>query len=140
MNEKQFMALVGGGLIIYLIVKFFWPETSNRAQKGTYEGKEKLLEDEMPTEGTKLVKVFRSIYPIEAHFVKTLLQNANIPCTIFDEGVLTANPLYSFAVGGPKVMVPIERLEEAKSIIEEYIRTDQETFRQRIKDEEATED
>ena len=47
------------------------------------------------------VKVFDS--GIEAHILKARLESENIPCFIFDENIVTLNPLFNFAVGGIKL-------------------------------------
>ena len=63
------------------------------------------------------VKVFDS--GIEAHILKARLESEDIPCFIFDENIVTLNPLFNFAVGGIKLKVSRQNAERALSIIHE---------------------
>ena len=124
------MILLGGFLVLFIIVKYFWPKSPIKTQKetgGEGPGEDELplegtklveVEDELPLEGTKLVEVFESVRPSEVHVIRTLLEDARIPCRVFEGGLP-----YGFGVGGIKVMVAVERLEEAKLIIDEHIRS-----------------
>lgn len=56
---------------------------------------------------------------IEAHIIKNKLESEDIPCYIFDENIVTLNPLLNFAVGGIRLQVNIEDLEKAKTILAE---------------------
>jgi len=134
MAIRQLISLLIGGLVIFIIVRFFWPTAQERAQK--VPGGEEVPEEEAPLTGSKLTVAYSCTYPHEAHFVKGLLKEAGIPSSIFDEETVTANPFYSFVIGGVKVMVPVERLEEAKPVIEKYIQTSKETLRERDQEEE----
>jgi len=122
MNQEQLMALVGIGLIIYLVVlgvRAYGPRTGKKRKEGAPP------QDELPLEGTKLVKVFETTHSTEAHLVRTFLENAGIPCKIFDEGSTWYN---IYDVGATvKVMVAGERLTEAKTVIEEYLHKTKET-------------
>ncbi|MCH7761293.1 DUF2007 domain-containing protein [candidate division TA06 bacterium] len=107
---------MGGFLILYIIMKYFWPKSPIETQKEI--GGEGPGEDEVPLEGTKLVEVFESVRPSEVHVIRTLLENARIPCRVFEGGLP-----YGIGGGGTKVMVAVERLEEAKAILDEHIRS-----------------
>jgi len=58
-------------------------------------------------------------FPHEAHIAKASLEAANIPASIADEHTINMDWLYSNALGGVRLFVPIEYAEEAKSIIEQ---------------------
>jgi putative signal transducing protein len=59
---------------------------------------------------------FTSVH--EAHLAKSVLEAAGIEATIADEHLVSMTWMYSNAVGGVKVLVPGERLEEARSLLE----------------------
>lgn len=61
------------------------------------------------------LKVFYS--SIEAHLWKTKLENEGIMCFLFDENVVSTQPLYAQAVGGIKLMIRAEDAEQAKMIL-----------------------
>ena len=59
-----------------------------------------------------LVKSFDNA--IDAHLFKIELENEGIECFIFDEEIVTINPLYSNAVGGIKVKVRSSDIDKVK--------------------------
>lgn len=56
---------------------------------------------------------------IEAHILKNRMNGDNIICQIFDENIVTLNPLLNFAVGGVRLVVSEDDLEKAKVILKE---------------------
>lgn len=56
---------------------------------------------------------------IEAHIIKNTLESEDIRCYIFDENIVTLNPMLNFAVGGIRLQVNKEDFERAKSILAE---------------------
>lgn len=71
--------------------------------------------------GLVVVKIFDT--GIEAHILRNKLESENIPCFVFDENIVTLNPLFNFAVGGVKLKVDEKDLERAKQIIAEIDNT-----------------
>jgi len=65
------------------------------------------------------VKVFDTA--IDAHIYRNMLENEGIECHIFDENIVTINPLFNFAVGGIKLKVLTEDREKAEQIITEFV-------------------
>jgi Putative prokaryotic signal transducing protein len=59
---------------------------------------------------------FTSVH--EAHLARSVLEAAGIETTIADEHLVSMTWTYSNAVGGVKVLVPDDRLEEARSLLE----------------------
>jgi hypothetical protein len=59
--------------------------------------------------GFVLIKRFDN--SIDAHLFRLSLENEGIECFLFDEEIVTINPLYSNAVGGIKAKVREEDLE-----------------------------
>ncbi len=59
------------------------------------------------------------IFQPVAFIAKASLEAANIPSIIADEHSINMDWLYSNALGGVKLFVPVEYAEEAKSIIEQ---------------------
>lgn len=56
--------------------------------------------------------------PIEAHMAKARLDSAGIFATINDEHIVSLNWFYSDLVGGVKIKVLEEELQDARSILE----------------------
>lgn len=64
------------------------------------------------------IRRFSSV--MDAHIVRVLLENNDIPCEVFDENVATANPLYIQAIGGVRLMVKEQDEEKALEILEQF--------------------
>lgn len=60
---------------------------------------------------------------IDAHILKIKLESEDITCFLFDENIVSVNPLYSNLVGGIKLKVNEEDLERAKEILSELEQT-----------------
>lgn len=58
--------------------------------------------------------------PVEAHILKSRLESEDIPSFLFDENMVTLNPLYNVTVGGIKLKVNPAHYEEAKQIIDDF--------------------
>jgi hypothetical protein len=56
---------------------------------------------------------------IEAHILKSRLRNEGIISFIFDENIISLNPLYNIIVGGIKLKVPKSDVARAQEIINE---------------------
>ena len=54
---------------------------------------------------------------VEAHFYATLLDSKGIPCHLADETMMTLFPIYNISLGGIKVQVLEEDVNQAKEII-----------------------
>lgn len=67
--------------------------------------------------GLEIVKIFDT--GIEAHILRNKLEGENISAYVFDENIVTLNPLLNFAVGGVKLKVDEADLERAKAIVAE---------------------
>lgn len=63
------------------------------------------------------IKVFDTA--IEAHILKNRLDGEDIVSYIFDENIVTLNPLLNFAVGGVKVRISENDFDKAKSVLAE---------------------
>jgi len=66
---------------------------------------------------TKLVTLASFDNAIDAHLLRSKLENEEIPCFIFDENMITLNPLNNIIVGGIKVKVMEEDLNAAQQIV-----------------------
>ncbi|HZG99985.1 MAG TPA: DUF2007 domain-containing protein, partial [Flavisolibacter sp.] len=55
---------------------------------------------------------------IDAHIARGQLEEAGITCWLRDENTVTTNPIWSHAIGGIKLMVVKDELEEAKAFLE----------------------
>jgi hypothetical protein len=64
---------------------------------------------------------------VEAEFVKSLLEDAGIPCYLKDEFVGTIAPFVEPAgLNAVKVVIRSEDLDKAKPIIDDYLKGDNE--------------
>ncbi|OQB09086.1 MAG: hypothetical protein BWY17_04773 [Deltaproteobacteria bacterium ADurb.Bin207] len=54
--------------------------------------------------------------PHDAHLVANLLRTVDIPAKILDESIVSVLPILEMALGGVKVMVPRNHLEEARQL------------------------
>lgn len=68
---------------------------------------------------SKLVTLASFDNSIDAHLLRTKLENEGIPCFIFDEHMVTMNALYNITVGGIKVKVIAEDFDAAQALVEE---------------------
>jgi DNA-directed RNA polymerase subunit RPC12/RpoP len=64
-----------------------------------------------------ILKIFDTA--IDAHILKGKLESEDIECYIYDENIVTLNPLFNFAVGGIKLKVNKDDFSKAKSILTE---------------------
>lgn len=67
----------------------------------------------------ELVTVAVFNYPHEAYSLRGRLETEGIFCFLENENIVTANPLYSHAVGGIQIRVKKEDKEKALEIIDE---------------------
>ncbi|RYM33817.1 DUF2007 domain-containing protein [Brumimicrobium glaciale] len=66
-----------------------------------------------------LVTIMTSDNNIDIHMMKGKLESEEITCYVFDENIVTLNPLFNIAVGGIKLRVHELDAEKAKDIIKE---------------------
>lgn len=57
---------------------------------------------------------------IDAHIIAGRLEESGIHCWLKDENTVTVNPLWTNALGGIKLMVAEDQLEEAKKLLSDY--------------------
>jgi len=57
---------------------------------------------------------------IDAHIVSGRLEEEGIRCWLKDENTVTVTPFFSNAVGGIKLMVTKEQLEEARQLLDQF--------------------
>jgi hypothetical protein len=69
-------------------------------------------------EATELVVVRTFTNVPDAHVARSALDAAGIPTQLADENFVAANWLYSNAVGGVKLLVPSDRLDEASALLQ----------------------
>ena len=73
----------------------------------------------------KLLKTF--LNPVDANITKGLLESNGIEAFIFDENILSVDPILTTALGGIRLMVRSSDYEDALSIIKEV---DEENIRE----------
>lgn len=59
-------------------------------------------------------------YSIDANLAKTVLENEDIDCFLFDENINTIYPLYAVATGGIKLKIYSEDAAKADEILKEW--------------------
>lgn len=74
-----------------------------------------------PMEELKTVKTFDNA--IDVHILKVRLEDEEIECFVFDENMVSVNPMYSYAVGGIKLKVKESDFENANRILREIDNT-----------------
>lgn len=62
----------------------------------------------------ELVQVASFVYPWEAYIARGRLESKGIKAFVFDDGIVTAHPFISTAVGGVKLMV--ERADALRAL------------------------
>jgi hypothetical protein len=62
------------------------------------------------------VKTFDN--PIDAHLLRIHLESEGIPCYIFDEEIVSIQPLFANAVGGIKVKIHREHIDTVRTLLE----------------------
>ena len=60
---------------------------------------------------------------IDAHILKAKFESEGIPCYLFDEHIISVNPLYSQLVGGIKLKINEEDVIYAKNVLYEIQET-----------------
>jgi hypothetical protein len=53
-----------------------------------------------------------------AHLMKSKLADNDIESYVYDENIITLNPIYNFAIGGVKLKINSSYLNKAKSILD----------------------
>lgn len=67
-----------------------------------------------------MITVARYFEPSEAHIIRALLESAGLTATVADDHHVTANYPLSTALGGVRVQVPHESVEEARELVAAY--------------------
>ena len=78
--------------------------------------------EEVP--GTDLFIAARYLDPMEAHTARGCLLAAGIPAVVADDNHIQANQLMSTALGGVRVMVPEEYLQQSTEVLAALSRGD----------------
>ena len=66
----------------------------------------------------KLVTVYRTFSPADAHLIRSRLEAADVPATVTHELSALSMEGYSLSTGGIRVQVPEDQVEAAREIIE----------------------
>lgn len=77
--------------------------------------------EELPYLGD-MVLLVGNLKPTEAHILASCLAAAGIHADPGDTNTVQTNSLWSIALGGAKVRVPVSQLEEAQEILESFRR------------------
>lgn len=66
---------------------------------------------------TKLTTIFNSNSPVECHILKGRLETEGISCFIFDEQIISVHPFIAVAIGGVKLKVPDDKINQSLIIL-----------------------
>jgi len=66
-----------------------------------------------------LIQIASYSFPPEAHIAKASLEAAEIVAFITDEHTINMQWLYANAIGGVKLLVPSDRVDEAKALLQQ---------------------
>lgn len=66
---------------------------------------------------TELITIFSSNIPVECYILKGRLETEGIPCFIFDEHTISVHPFRAVAIGGVKLKVPIDKINQSQNIL-----------------------
>ncbi len=68
--------------------------------------------------------VARYLNPTQAHIVRSCLEAAGVPAMIADDNMVRMLSIISVAVGGVRILVPADRVAEAREVIAAFNRGD----------------
>lgn len=66
---------------------------------------------------TKLKTIYSSNTPIDCHILKGRLETEGIPCFIYDEHTISVHPFRAVAIGGVKLKVPTDKIDQSQNIL-----------------------
>ncbi len=79
------------------------------------------------------INIISFTYPHEAHLVKSLLEDYEIEVILKDELTVQVNSLYSNALGGVKILVAPDKVDEALTILENAGYINKESTAEKVK-------
>lgn len=97
-----------------------WNEEEGPATGRVAQG----VPDDAHLPGRDLFEVARYLDPMEARLAQGCLVASGIPAVLADEQLVQANQLLAPAVGGVRILVPQEHLQESKAVLEAMKRGD----------------
>lgn len=68
--------------------------------------------------GRDLFEVARYLVPLEARLAQGCLEASGIPAVLADEQLVQTNVLWAPALGGVRILVPQEFVQQAESVLE----------------------
>lgn len=66
---------------------------------------------------TELITIYSSNVPVECHILKGRLETEGIPCFIYDEHTISVHPFRAVALGGVKLKVPGDKINQSQNIL-----------------------
>ena len=71
--------------------------------------------------------------PIDARVLQSTLESAGVSTFLDGEYTVGNDPLISIAIGGVRLKVSSDQLEQARPIVEQYLQSDQEARERRVR-------
>ena len=72
--------------------------------------------------GRDLVEVARYLIPLEANLVQGCLVASGIPAVLADANLVETDLLLAPALGGVRILVPADHLQQAQAVLEAFAR------------------
>ena len=72
--------------------------------------------------GRDLVEVARYLIPLEANLVQGCLVASGVPAVLADAHLVQTDLLLAPALGGVRILVPQDRVQEAQAVLEAFAR------------------
>ncbi|MFL6633620.1 MAG: putative signal transducing protein [Massilia sp.] len=72
--------------------------------------------------GRDLVEVARYLIPLEANLVQGCLVASGIPAVLADAHLVQTDMLLAPALGGVRILVPADHLQQARAVLEAFAR------------------
>ena len=93
-------------------------QASNESLDGLLAGSPELAR--LP--GRDLVEVARYLIPLEANLVQGCLVASGIPAVLADANLVQTDLLLAPALGGVRILVPEDHLQQAQAVLEAFAR------------------
>jgi hypothetical protein len=119
MSDEELLERWQSGNLTAVAVEVAQAEFERRQiEVAPFEAIEAQAEDHGPEDAVSFVMVARSLEPWHLEILRARLQAEGIEAFVADGGINKANPFYSIAVGGVRLMVPRASAELARRIVD----------------------
>ncbi len=121
LTDEELLSRCGSGMLTDVANVVALQEIDRR---GLYLSPWRAVEDETPEYAGDFALVARFLNPTEAYLACSCLEAAGVSAFVADANVVQTNSLWAAALGGARLLVPIECLAEAKEVMKALDRGD----------------